>query len=309
MLVPQQAVIAHDCEVLLIENLAHLAHSEFLGVELGLAHNPRCGSLLVYMLFTSATIGDALENLSHFVPIVRPHASLGITRAPDTVTLSIDASGARFNTASHYVEFTVAMLLKSLSLASGRNRIAKSVNLAGPRRTGAAELSQLLECPVQLAAPETQILFDPDTLDFPILSADDALLAHLNSYGSLLLEYRENTPADLASEVQLRILEQLRRGNVTRQATATAMGVSERTLARRLAEAGHSFREITEKARQQLARTYLADPALAIAEIAFLLGYVDQSSFSAAFRRWTGMSPARFRQDLAQRYEENEALS
>lgn len=101
MLTPTQGTVPYDSEVLLIENLALLTKDAFIGVELGLDQCPRHGSILVYMLFSSSTLGQALENLRKFVSIGRPHALLEITKREDTAHLTINANGPRFHTASH----------------------------------------------------------------------------------------------------------------------------------------------------------------------------------------------------------------
>ena len=73
------------------------------------------------------------------------------------------------------------------------------------------------------------------------------------------------------------------------------MGMSERSFARRLQEKGTSFRQLVDDLRCDMARSYLTDPELTLAQVAYLLGYADQSAFSNSFRRWTGQSPRRFR--------------
>ena len=71
--------------------------------------------------------------------------------------------------------------------------------------------------------------------------------------------------------------------------------MSERTLQRRLKDEGVTFAALVDEVRPDLARMYLADPKLAIFEVAFLLGYSEPSAFNRAFRRWTGTSPSDFR--------------
>ena len=71
-----------------------------------------------------------------------------------------------------------------------------------------------------------------------------------------------------------------------------------RATARRLEREGHSFREVLERLRYDLARSYLADRRLPLAEIAFLLGFADQSSFGTAFLRWSGFTPGHYRRTL-----------
>jgi AraC-like DNA-binding protein len=75
--------------------------------------------------------------------------------------------------------------------------------------------------------------------------------------------------------------------------------VSVRTLQRKLVATGTTFREVSETVRGRLAEGYLTDPGVSIAEVAFLLGFSDQSSFNRAFRRWTGESPGRWRRGRA----------
>lgn len=63
--------------------------------------------------------------------------------------------------------------------------------------------------------------------------------------------------------------------------------------------AGTTFKEVSETVRGRLAEEYLTDPQVSIAEVAFLLGFSDQSSFNRAFGRWTGLSPGRWRRQRA----------
>ena len=79
---------------------------------------------------------------------------------------------------------------------------------------------------------------------------------------------------------------------------AHSLQLSARTLQRRLREAGLSFSELLDETRQQLVLHYLRDPALELAEIAFLVGFSEAGSLARAFRRWTGQSPGAYRQSL-----------
>jgi AraC-like DNA-binding protein len=75
--------------------------------------------------------------------------------------------------------------------------------------------------------------------------------------------------------------------------------VSLRTLQRRLAEEGTSYGEVLRCTRRDLACAYLSESGWSITEIAFSLGFADMSSFSRAFRRWTGTSPSEYAASLA----------
>jgi AraC-like DNA-binding protein len=76
---------------------------------------------------------------------------------------------------------------------------------------------------------------------------------------------------------------------------ADAMGLSRRSMQRRLNEQGWSYKRVVDDTRAELARRYMGDRSKSLTEIAFLLGFSEQSAFSRAFRRWTGLAPRAFR--------------
>lgn len=85
-------------------------------------------------------------------------------------------------------------------------------------------------------------------------------------------------------------------GALTIDALAEELGISRRTLQRRLSTLGSSFKKILQDVREEQSRRYLDDPRLAVTEIALLLGYSDQASFSNAFKAWCGCAPTEYRQ-------------
>jgi AraC-like DNA-binding protein len=80
---------------------------------------------------------------------------------------------------------------------------------------------------------------------------------------------------------------------------ARGLGMSVRTLARRLAEQGLTPARLVEELRQQLANRYLAERTFPLGRITYLLGYSDLSAFTRAFRRWTGRTPSEWRAELS----------
>jgi AraC-like DNA-binding protein len=82
---------------------------------------------------------------------------------------------------------------------------------------------------------------------------------------------------------------------------ARGLGLSARSFHRRLSEHGMSFQTLTEDTRRDLAEGLLRDESHSLAEIAFLTGFSEQSSFTRAFKRWVGMTPASYRKDRMSR--------
>ncbi len=91
------------------------------------------------------------------------------------------------------------------------------------------------------------------------------------------------------------IIDMLPSGGVADEKVAGQLNMSVRSLQRRLKEAGTTFRTLLEAVRKDLAATYIRDPDIELVEVAFLLGFSDQSAFSRAFKRWTGCSPSEAR--------------
>jgi AraC-like DNA-binding protein len=86
-------------------------------------------------------------------------------------------------------------------------------------------------------------------------------------------------------------------GTLTVDTLSGDLGVSRRTLQRRLTARASSFKQLLQNMREELALRYLCDARLGITEIAFLLGYSDQASFSNAFRSWRNCSPSEYRSE------------
>jgi AraC-like DNA-binding protein len=95
------------------------------------------------------------------------------------------------------------------------------------------------------------------------------------------------------------LLDEVGRVEPTASRLARALGLSERTLSRRLDAEGTSFRAILDGLRRQTATALLRDPALGIAEVAFVLGYSEPTAFHRSFKRWTGMTPLSYRREQA----------
>ncbi len=108
------------------------------------------------------------------------------------------------------------------------------------------------------------------------------------------------TRDDLVTRCKAHLLEHLTSGEPSERSLAEAVGFSRRTLQRRLAEQGITYKRLVDETREALARRYLENPQRSLTEITFLLGFSEQSAFTRAFRRWHGESPSDYRRRRAQ---------
>jgi AraC-like DNA-binding protein len=166
------------------------------------------------------------------------------------------------------------------------------VTFARPAPADPAPYQRAFGCPVRFAAPRNALEFAAGDLDEP-LPAGNAELARGND--EVLVRYLARLEdTRVAARVQRALLAALPDGAPRKSAIARALGLSARSLQRRLAAEGTSFSALLADARISLARTYVAEARLSVTEIAFVLGFADLSTFSRAFKRWTGLAPRQY---------------
>lgn len=142
--------------------------------------------------------------------------------------------------------------------------------------------------------PVSCLYFARDSLDYPLTRLDGDLAATLvRQVGHL---FADGEPQDaFLKQLRETLLRLLPQGSINIDRVAQELNLSRRTLQRRLSERGTQFQQVLQQVRADLALRYLADERLTVTEIAFLLGYSDQGSFSSAFKTWHGTSPLEHR--------------
>ncbi|MDE4133878.1 AraC family transcriptional regulator ligand-binding domain-containing protein [Phaeobacter sp. QD34_3] len=160
-----------------------------------------------------------------------------------------------------------------------------------------AAYADLFGCEVRFDAGRDALVMPLAALDQPIRLGDNAVSSFLVTHLDEQIDQLQRTPS-LVKELLQRVTKVLHHGLPQASEIAAAMGMSERTLYRRLAEEGLTYREILQQAQTQLAHELLTSSDRPIAEIAFLTGFAEQSAFSRAFKRWVGRAPAQYRQEM-----------
>jgi AraC-like DNA-binding protein len=174
---------------------------------------------------------------------------------------------------------------------SGRRFFPSRVSISHVRQRGITKFAGFLGKGLEFSK-------DADEIDFPAGSAEWALVNADARLNKILLKAceeamlsRKSKSGTLRVAVENAISPLLPHGQAKANVVAEKLGMSERTLMRRLAEEGVTFTEILQQLRASMAMRYLEEDGMPISRIAWLLGYEDASSFSHACRRWTGKSP------------------
>jgi AraC-like DNA-binding protein len=160
----------------------------------------------------------------------------------------------------------------------------------------AEDFEQFFRTPVIFSAPTNTIYIAKTDMLAPLRSASSDL-ARRND--EVVIEYLARLDReDIVRQVETKILELLPTGECSKDRIASLLHVSRRKLHNKLEQKNTSYQEILENLRSNLAKQYIEQKNVSFSEIAFLLGFTDTSNFARAFRRWTGVSPTQYRDQL-----------
>lgn len=276
--------------------VAKAIDDELFGFHLSLHFDLRTVGLLYYVFASSETLEDALRNGARCTAIVNESIRLKVREGKRQTGLAFESVGITRISDRHQIEFWVAAVVRACRLITGQHVAAEYISFAH-RRKPAPELSRFFGSKIVFGAEIDEVVFSSAIRSMTVVSAD----TYLND---LLVQHCEEAVADqrqhgmVGNSVENAIVLLLPHGKARMSDVARKLGHGRKTLARRLAAEGHTFGGILRKLRIRLAERHLADRDLTISQIAWLLGYQHVSSFTNAYKRWTGHVPrATRRQD------------
>jgi AraC-like DNA-binding protein len=199
----------------------------------------------------------------------------------------------------HQIEFFMASLVRLVRQLSGFDLFPERVNVMHHRSRFHAEFRKFFGCEVGFGSSTDEIAFLSTVRPMPLASADSFLNALLIAQCEQI-RFSRLQPPELRISVENEIVALLPHGKAQAPALARKLGMSQRTLARRLASEGLSFTAILDELRRDLAKHYLSEVGVPITTIAWLLGYQEVSAFTHAFKRWTGKTPKQMRMMASQ---------
>ena len=196
----------------------------------------------------------------------------------------------------HLPESVFAGIAVFVHWLAGQPVAAREVCFQHAAPADTREHERIFACPVRFDCRFNSIVFDRAILELPVPQADPSLRAALQQHADqLLAARREQTEPEIVGRGRAIIVQQLGQGRAKLPDVAARLAMSPRSLQRQLERAGYSFQQLLDNTRRELAAQYLRDPRLSLTDIAFLLGYSEQSSFTHAFRDWEGMTPSQWR--------------
>jgi AraC-like DNA-binding protein len=249
---------------------------------------PGAFGVVEYVCRCAPTLGDALRHWVRYLNLLDDAVVVGLVEEGEHVCLRVLQESEAPAPASH--ELCFALLVARARLLSASPLRVAGVDFA--HRCSAADADayrRWFDAPVRFAAGTTQLVFPRAALAAPLVSADPHLLAILSRHADELQEKNRGEPP-LTAQVQRALRAALRNDEASVEQIASKLGMTARSLQRRLKDENQSFQTVREGVRHELAVRYLDDD-LGIAEISFLLGFSEPSAFFRAFKRWTGLTP------------------
>lgn len=251
-----------------------------------------------YVCRAAPTVREALRQWVRYLGILDDAVEVGLIELdgrPGYAALRVLMESEAPTPASHELCFAV-LARQGQAMLPGRFRVSEvcfdhrvPVDQVAPYRA-------FFECEVRFGAPYTEMIFEHGVLDAKLPSGDEKLLAILVPVASAQRE-RAAPPALLTDQVRRALRSALSSDDAQLDTVARRLGMTGRSLQRRLKDEGTVFQALRDELRRELADHYLGQ-RLSFAEISFLLGFSEPSAFFRAFKRWTGLTPLERRETL-----------
>jgi AraC-like DNA-binding protein len=268
-----------------------------LALGIAAATPPGAFGIVEYVCRSAPTLRGALTQWVRYLGILDDAVEVGLVDAGPRCALRVVAESEAPAPASHELCFAL-VVRHARSLLRDAFRVAE-VRFA--HRASAAQVARhraYFAGPVRFGARHTELVFERDVLDAPLATADPNLLAILLPAA----EAQRGRPARhpwVTDQVRRALRTALSHADAQLEAVARRLGLTGRSLQRRLRDEGTAFQTVRDEMRRELAERYLAQ-GMSLAEISFLLGFSEPSAFFRAFKRWTGLTPFERRASLTE---------
>jgi AraC-like DNA-binding protein len=237
--------------------------------------------LLDYLIVTSETVGDGLRQFARYVVLVAPSLRIDIHSDEDPIRIEwVGPPSASFG-----IEYSVTLVVRNLRVETEDRVSFESVSFRH-QPDDVSEIEFVLGCPVRVGAPWSGLSMPGSSWHVPLRRRDPTLRRLLESH-TRAVPAQLPTTETLAADLRRVLSSRLARGHTEIEAVARDLGMSSRTLQRRLSHHGLSYQQVLDRMRREVAERSIADSSLSIGEVAYLVGYSEPAAFHRAFRRWT----------------------
>lgn len=266
-----------------------------IGLTLGSQTEADDFGALGHAFHCAPSVEKALMTLHTYLVVFAQESSIDYCIDGRQLRISYQVTDSTVLNRRQDAEFAIAAILRQLQLVTATSVKPVRVDFEHTRPIDVSMHKQLFMCPVFFNQPTNRISLPVEVLNLPATQGNERLFKALEPYLQQEREQR-NVSDELLTQVTRMIGLSIASGLPSLDQVSQCMGLSRRTLQRRLKEHDIDFSVLIEEVRRDLALGYLNHSDYSMTQISLLLGYAESGSFTRAFRRWTGHSPQQFRQ-------------
>ncbi|WP_198411760.1 AraC family transcriptional regulator [Microvirga flavescens] len=290
--------VTSKSQIVFLDLVANALQDPLLGFHLARDMDMRELAPLYYLMASSSKLGDALDNAARYSAVVNEAVRVSVARSAATFSIDYEYVGIERHLDRHQIVFWITYTLRAARALTNRALTPTYVGFVHQSEADNSEMERYFECPLKFGVPRDRISFDPQITELHFLTEDLFLNRFMVAYCNHASVQRARSENPIRTRVENAIVPRLSEGTASVGAVASDLGLSIRTLSRKLAAEGLTFSTILDELRFDLALQYLRNYELSISQIAWLLGYTEISSFVHAFQRWAGKSPTDARRSI-----------
>lgn len=258
---------------------------------------PGAFGVLGYVIMNCESSGDAIRMVPRYEALIGNLGTTELHESDDVVALRWSSSCGDPIVRTHLVDEYMSTTVGFARWVTGRDDIHPNriyFEHKAPSAPVLETLKNYYRCELIFDAKTNVMEFSPSLMSLPIQHPDPTLLRTLQEQADR--QFRELQQCDpVVIQVRATLESMMERTIPRRERVASKLGMSERTLQRRLLEAGSSYQQILDELRLELASSWLLRKDWPVADIALRLGFTEPRSFQRRFKSWTGKSPGEFR--------------
>ncbi len=288
---------SHENRRRFLELAAETLGDSAFGLHLVEQASPREAGLSFYVASAGKNVSEALTLFARYCQIVNEIMRVKLTPKPEGAVVDVSFIGVSGHQARQQTEVGVAAVVKGLREVTGRHISPTQVSFVHWRNSNLREFERFFGCPVEFGASANQFVLSNEILALRLITEDRHLLEMLQPICDEAAKKRNTATGTLRAAVESEAQKLLPHGKARRNSVAKTLGMSVRTLTRKLAAEGTTYEQVVDQLRKSLALEYMKEQGASLSQLAWLLGYEGSTSFTHAFKRWTGRSPSEIRNE------------
>lgn len=268
------------------------ANEPLLGLHVGKSPTVSDFGLVGYSMSYSKHLLEAFHRLARYQRIISESVRFTLSEDKEACVLTWVTHPALV-AIRHPVEASMNLIVCAARELTGTDLSPIKVELPTPPPADPGAYKAEFRSEVVFGCDTAAITWSTQQMSLPTVAADETLAGYLDELATIAVGPIDVESDSMTTAVRRALWAMLPRGRPSIWRTAQELGVSVRTLQRRLGEEGSSFSAVLDSLRRDVTRELMAESGPPVADISFLLGYSEPSAFHRAYRRWTGGSPGR----------------